>query len=131
MHRARLKYARSEKGRLNNRLRQKRYRQRCYEQIWAMREKFITQTAVTEKGADEALKREGKKIKKIVTDQSSMSIREGLNRRVKRQIKPFGVGGSNHVKMKGRKKRARCHFCGALGVIARRRDKRGRFRWVH
>lgn len=106
---ARKEYARSDKGRANNLLRQRRFRRR------------------------NRLKSQG--FEKTVTDHSSQGGDSGVPCSHDEHIAP----PSPHLRLclyrapsiaARSRKVACCHLCGRPGVVVRRAATRGRFRWV-
>jgi hypothetical protein len=121
VRRARRKYARSEKGKRNNRERQRRFRKR------------------------KSLKL--RSLNKGVTDPSSQGVLAVVSFRhravgiASRKESVSGVRDVYRIWQKRRRRRepgpnhravhAWCHVCGRPGIVFREKRRRGRFRWIH
>ena len=126
VERARRKYARSEKGKQNNRDRQRRFRKRKSLKFQCLN-KRVTDPSSQGALAVVCLRREraGRVGPRDVFGEKRAHS-AGVGSRISRENRP-----ETDPETDDSETIACCHVCGRPGVVFRQKRRRGRFRWFH
>ncbi len=130
LQKARRKYANSEKGKQNNRERQRRWRKRMLLKLNCL-EKKVTDPSSQQSDVVVCLSHENKRFDESgravqgVIKKAKNIFAESFYSCVESKDQPEKKQGTSALE-----NRACCYECGRPGVIVRKRRRRGRFRWI-